>query len=165
MAVFEDLFRDSKGMPITYNGETIQMMDEVSIGESAHLRIRFEGAHSEWRQGVALGTEGMFVVGTRKIKRGLLLWQDTSPQEVDLEVFSRSGAVQIKNVWDIGDGVVHSWHNGAAMIVKCLEQGRHYRCNDGHPDDDFDDLVFSLTVLSEMDIKEPFDQGRQDAAR
>ena len=147
MVVFEEMFLESKGKPVKYNDVTVQMMDELPVGDLAHLRIRFESANSEWRQGISLTTEGTFEVGGQKIKRGLALWQDTAPQEVDVVVSSKSGTVQVKNIWDVGDGVVHSWHNGAAMIVDSDRERRRYRCNDGHPDDDFDDLVFELTTL------------------
>jgi hypothetical protein len=35
-------------------------------------------------------------------------------------------------------------HNGACMVVEEIEGGRHYRCNDNVPDDDFDDIVFTV---------------------
>lgn len=146
MVVFEELFRESNGKPVEYNGKVIQMMDEVAIGESARLRIEFDEVNSEWRQGISLTTEGTFEVGEQRIKRGLVLWQDTAPQQVDIVVSSKSGTLQVKNVWDIGDGVVHSWHNGAAMIVNRDGMRIRYQCNDGHADDDFDDMRFSLSV-------------------
>ncbi|MCB1117403.1 MAG: hypothetical protein KDK50_02345, partial [Chlamydiia bacterium] len=40
-------------------------------------------------------------------------------------------------------------HNGAAMIVEEIPNGRRYRCNDGEPDDDFDDIVFTITRINE----------------
>ncbi len=33
---------------------------------------------------------------------------------------------------------------GSAMIVEEVEGGRRYRCNDWHPDDNFDDIVFTV---------------------
>ena len=147
MVIFEEMFLESKGKPVKYNDVTVHMMDELPVGDSAHLRIRFLSANSEWRQGISLTTDGTFDVGGQKITRGLALWQDTAPQEVHVIVSSRSGTVQVKNIWDVGDGVVHSWHNGAAMIVDVDGERRRYRCNDGHPDDDFDDLIFEISRL------------------
>jgi hypothetical protein len=65
-----------------------------------------------------------------------------------LEVIGKVSTIEVKNVWDVGDGVIHSWHNGAAMIVEPLPNGRRYRCNDGLADDDFDDIVFHLERLA-----------------
>ena len=56
--------------------------------------------------------------------------------------------IEVKNVWDVGNGVIESWHNGAAMIVELLPDGRRYLCNDGFADDDFDDIVFRLERVS-----------------
>ncbi len=39
---------------------------------------------------------------------------------------------------------MHSWHNGAAIIVEPVPFGRRYRCNDGIANDDFNDLIFRL---------------------
>lgn len=60
--------------------------------------------------------------------------------------------LHVKNIWDSGNGNADSCHNGAAMIVEISGSIRLYRCNDGHPDDDFDDLVFSLELLPDDDL-------------
>jgi hypothetical protein len=44
-----------------------------------------------------------------------------------------------------------SWHNGAAMIVEESENGRFYKCNDGHPDENFDDIIFHVQVADFTD--------------
>ena len=55
---------------------------------------------------------------------------------------NKSKKLEIKNVWDFGDGVMHSWHNGAAMWKEELDDGSiRYWCNDGYPDDDLNDIV------------------------
>jgi hypothetical protein len=49
----------------------------------------------------------------------------------------------------MGRGTTDAWHNGAAMIVHDISNGKQYQCNDGHPDDNFDDLVFRVTRIGE----------------
>lgn len=90
-----------------------------------------------------------FIVKGQRIpgKNGTVMWEDTAPQTVEFEADTDSAAVEVRNVWDVGDGVMHSWHNGAAMIVEDLPDGRRYRCNDGEADDDLDDIVFRLERL------------------
>ena len=73
---------------------------------------------------------------------GLVFWHDTAP--LDSEVGLTVSEVRVYNVWDVGDGVIHARHNGAAMIVESLPNGRRYRCNDGFADEDFADIVFRL---------------------
>jgi Protein of unknown function (DUF2695) len=106
----------------------------------------FETCNGEWRQGVALNCDGMFIFDARSFSGtdGLVFWHDTAPPTVELALTSDVTVVRLKNVWDVGDGVIHCWHNGAAMIVEELPNGRRYRCNDGFPDDDFEDIVFRL---------------------
>jgi hypothetical protein len=147
LVIFEQMFRESGGKPVKYKDVTLQMMDEIALGATNSVLIRFLSVNSEWRQGIALTTEGTFFLNMQKIKNGIVLWQDTAPQEVDFSVSSKSRILYVKNVWDTGDGVIQSWHNGSAMIVDVNSKHRRYRCNDGLPDDDFDDLVFELVIV------------------
>ena len=107
----------------------------------------FEAVDAEWRQGLYLKTDGAIVVDDRTVGKAIVLWHDTAPREVSLKIRTKNGECSIKNVWDTGDGVMHSWHNGAAMIVEETASGRRYRCNDGEPDDDFDDIIFRIELL------------------
>jgi hypothetical protein len=148
MPSFQEMFEKSAGKPILYNGKTLVMLDDFPTEGSKNLRLFFEACNAEWRQGVALRFEGKFKVNGQVIRRGVVLWQDTAPQTVELKVIGKSSTIEVKNVWDVGDGVIHSWHNGAAMIVEPVPNGRRYRCNDGLADDDFDDIVFRLERVS-----------------
>lgn len=38
------------------------------------------------------------------------------------------------------------WHNGAAMIKETDGNRTIYRCNDGNPDDNFDDIIFKIVI-------------------
>jgi hypothetical protein len=146
MPSFEELFRKSKGQPVEYNGQTIQMVDRVPVADGQQLRVVFESTNSVWKQGVYLTTDGTFEVNSQVMPKAVVLWQDTAPREVVLRIKSSKGECSIKNVWDVGNGTMDSWHHGAAMIVENHESYRRYRCNDGQPDDDFDDIVFRLEL-------------------
>lgn len=149
MTNFQSLFFASKGQPIEYGGQLIQMVDRLPISKSQKLCVVFESKNSDWRQGVHLSTVGTFEVNGQKIKNAVVLWEDTAPEESGLAINSKSGECLIKNVWDVGDGIMHSWHGGAAMIASNGDDGRRYRCNDGHADEDFDDLVFRVQLIPE----------------
>jgi len=146
MPSFEALFIESKGKPIVYRGRTLVMSDLFPTDGSAAIRLTFEECGGEWRQGVALKCNGRFRFAGETLdgKSGVVFWRDTAPDVVDLAVEAGDGAVRVYNVWDVGDGVTHARHNGAAMMVDPLPGGRRYRCNDGFADDDFNDLVFRL---------------------
>jgi len=144
MADFETLFIASRGKPVAYGGRELHMVDLVPCTDGERFRLAFESARSNWRQGVMFDAAGTLEVLGQVIEGPVVLWQDTAPATVDIVVRAHKGPMQVKNVWQTGDGVVHSWHNGAAMVIEPLPAGRRYRCNDGHPDEDFDDLVFRL---------------------
>ncbi len=146
MPNFEELFLKSKGKPIEYNGKEIRMMDEFPVKDGDTLILSMEKFNSEWKQGIYLETKGAFLVNNQKIKNKIVLWQGSTPKTVEFEVsLKKSGSILVKNVWDSGDGVMHSWHYGSGIIIEEIDDGKRYFCNDGHPDDNFDDLIFTLS--------------------
>ncbi len=110
------------------------------------LRMYHRDKQGKWQKGARPHKEGQFVVGDQVVsgKTGIILWQSKDWDAVEFEIIGDAATIEIHNVWDCGNGVVDAWHNGAAMIVEELPNGRRYRCNDGFPDDDFDDIVFRL---------------------
>lgn len=148
MAVFEEMFIESKGKPVIYAGKEICLVVGIPVTEGQVLRVYIETTNSEWRQGVLFWTKGSMEVNGVKIKNKTVLWQDTAPDEVTMKIMTKSGKCRVKNVWDNGRCAMDSGVNGAAMIVEELPNGFRYRCNDGHPDDDFDDIVFRIELGS-----------------
>ena len=148
MKTFEDLFIKSNGECVEYKGRTIQMFDRLVIADGQKFRLVVESVNSDWRQGIHMTVDEYFEVNSQITERSLVLWQDTAPPEIILRVKTKKCECVIKNFWDVGDGVIHSWHNGGAMIVDKMENGFRYRCNDGKNDDDFDDLVFRLEYIN-----------------
>jgi hypothetical protein len=106
------------------------------------------GAASEWRQAILLSTARPIRVDGRSINRLVVLWEDAVRRTVDVAI-EFDGDLCIQNGWETGNGVVKSGRGGAAMIVDETPMRRRYRCNDGYPDDDFDDLVFRIERVSE----------------
>jgi hypothetical protein len=141
------MFVESKGKPIQYKGHDVVLVDHLPTEGAQRIRLVFEERKGRWRQGVSLIFDGKFGVNGRVIdggKKGIGLWQDTAPKSVEIDLIGTGVELQVHNAWDTGNGTVHYWHNGAAMMVEEIPDGRRYRCNDGEPDDDFDDLVFRI---------------------
>lgn len=122
------------------------MLDRITIGDGQEIKVIFESARPEWRQGAFLRTDGGFLANSQSVLKAIVLWQDTAPSEALLKVNTCKREVLVNNVWDVGDGIMHSWHNGAGMIVEQLASGRRYHCNDGNPDYACDDLVFRIEL-------------------
>jgi len=80
------------------------------------------------------------------VKPSALEGTGSAPQSIEFLITSKDGLCNIKNVWDVGDGVMHSWHGGAGMQIVEDEFGRHYFCNDGHAELRFDNLIFSVRL-------------------
>lgn len=143
---FESYFIESGGKPIVINGEKIYLYDEIDVSGKQSLTINFESTNSKWRQGimimfpkiVAFSIEGSEHSGKRAI-----FWEDTAPQYVRVSWSEKLKFVKVYNTWEVNGGF-HSLHNGAAMKKINRENSLLYLCNDGYPDQDFDDLVFSI---------------------
>jgi hypothetical protein len=150
MPEFESMFMQSKGKPIEYNGRTLVMADRFPTPGIRAIRTVFEECNGRWRQGVRLKCNGEFRVDGQAIhgKGGFVLWHDTAPSSVEIELVGKVPEVTVYNVWDVGDGTIQVGHNGAAMIVEEIPNGRRYRCNDGEADDDFDDLIFRIEQVN-----------------
>ncbi len=144
----EKLFIESKGASIEINGKEIIGLDRFKmLSKKMRFNLTLLETNSKWKQGFVLKTKGTFnIKGLPIIKNVIVFWEDTMPQNVEVMVDSKDKNLLIYNVWDVGDGVMHYWHNGAAIEVKQEnENERIYYCNDGYPDLDFNDLIFSIS--------------------
>jgi hypothetical protein len=145
---FEELFFSSGGKPINYMGNQLQMLDAISIDGCEVFELTIISTNSVWRQGLKLEFNGLFRINGKSRGSAINIWSDTAPKIIRFEVQSEVPTpLYVRNIWDVGDGVVHSWHAGAAMIVEKECKVRIYRCNDGKIDDDFDDIIFKLEQL------------------
>ena len=151
MVVFETFFRKSKGKPIVYKGRRLCLGDLIEFDNAAHMfRLTFEQSNSEWRQGVVLTTtrKGVFEIEGEKLGRQIVLWQDTAPKIVTITLLPKSKELEVHNVWHNGRWM-QSGHAGAAMYIEKIPGGKRYHCNDGHMNDDLNDLIFTLEEIHE----------------
>ena len=118
--------------------------------QAVSMRLVFKNRKGEWQEGAGEGNDGRFVVDGKAVsgRQSVVFWQSKDWNMVEFKVVGDATAIAIHNAWDCGNGTMHSGHNGAAMIVEPLPNGRRYRCNDGFADDDFDDIVFRLERVS-----------------
>lgn len=150
---FEELFKKSKGKPVFYNGREIKLADEIFFVEKlASINLTFiETGHNGYKQGIVLETDGEFYVNEQTIPKKIVLWEDTAPKKLEISFKTNSKKLLVYNAWRIPESSVpiHFWHNGAAIQVEEFSGGKIYHCNDGQANDDFNDLVFKIEVLSE----------------
>ena len=155
MPSFDALFIQSKGQPITYDGKILQLADKFPVSNGDKLRISIEKTNSKYVQGLTVDIAGSCEVQGKVWKKGkgvkMVFWEDSTmldPQNIEITVFTNTGFVWIQNIWEsinhMGKKSIDSGHNGAAMLVEEIENGRRYRCNDGQPDDNFNDIIFTV---------------------
>ena len=126
------------------------MQDVLEIDSNVLLNasLEFSSVNSDWEQGIVLGTKGEFIINTQRITDKVILWEKTAPKLVDFQIKSTSGKLSVYNAWKLPNGTVHFWHNGGALFCVRNSDFFEYHCNDGYPDDDFDDLIFKLKIDS-----------------
>lgn len=89
-----------------------------------------------------------YFVGPRK---WISLWCREPYKPIELFCRTRDGHIHVWNVWNDGNvrHGIDGLRNCAGMIVEEIENGFRYRCNDGYPDEDFNDIVFRIERCEE----------------
>jgi hypothetical protein len=131
------------------NGEPVVLIDALEVRSGQQLRITFENVASTWRQGMFLATEGMLVISGTSLPK-FVLWQDSAPEVVTIDVVDTSGTLILYNVWDSGRnlGKFESQSATSGMIVKELPQAsRRYWCNDIGSTPEFNKLVVRVDLV------------------
>jgi hypothetical protein len=152
---FDALFTESRsrGEPLWYNGNTLVRLDRWKANPGDVFEVTIESTSSGHPQGVG-ASEDVEVFGQR-VKRAVI-WEyfslpssERGKSEAKLPfVFQviyrgRPGLLNFYNMTEY-KGRQEWWTRGHAMIVERLPGLVRYRCNDFDPDDDFDDLVFTV---------------------
>lgn len=145
MPSFEKNFRESKGLPIEYCGNTIIGIDRIKVEKAFSGQLVLLSTNSEWKQGVKIDVNGEMVINSVRGKN-FVIWQNNMIKPVHFSGITKDQQMLIWNAWDTGDGTTNYWHNGAAMTKETDGNAIIYRCNDGHPDDNFDDIVFKVVI-------------------
>ena len=94
--------------------------------------LAFEDVQSAWRQGVWLGTEGILRVNGSEAPQ-VVVWSDTSPATIDLDVVVTDGWLRLYNIWDSGRDLSEHESQAATsgmLVDERAANGRRYRCND-----------------------------------
>lgn len=158
MPSFEELFTEAKQPVIHYKGKTLYWADRFPVSNGEKLKISIETTNSEYIQGVSIDVTGSCEVQGKIWKKGkgvkMIFWEDgelIDPKNIEITVFTKLGYVWVQNIWECSDhrGVKYTdyGHHGAAMLIEEIENGRRYYCNDGHPDENFDDIVFTIQKI------------------
>lgn len=163
MPNFKELYKQTKVYPAEafYKGKKVVIADKFPVSDQDTLIFTVEHTNSKYKQGFSVDVEGTVKFLSKKYRKGkrinFFLWERPEPYE--LQIFTNSSEVYIQNAWydpslgenaptcyaDGQEWLMNDKWGGAGMIVEEIENGRRYYCNDGECDDDFDDIIFSVT--------------------
>lgn len=152
---FGQLFIESKGEPIAFDGRQLVMLDRFPAAFNQRFTVTIESTNSRYPQGIGI-SEGVEVFG-ECVKRAVV-WEYFSlppderngtksklPFSFDVVCRNKKGTLCFYNMTEFM-GRQEWWHGGACMIAMDIPGGRRYLCNDFELDDDFDDLVFTVVT-------------------
>ncbi len=151
MPEFDKEFAEAQGKGIQYKGLHLIRHDKVKVNGKFRVTVNMISKNSEWRQGIELKIKNGSLTSKRSGLTGknFILWEELfeNGQQSEFTGKSKDNILLVWNSWDHGDGVIQSWLRGAAMIREKVDDNHYiYKCNDGHPDDNFDDLVFEIFI-------------------
>jgi hypothetical protein len=157
MVIFEELFRKANWPEkLIYKDKEIIAADKISLKDyKVTIKINFISTKSEYKQLIMMSVnkKGYFFIDGENVSNKIAFSEDEWKNEKDItmEVITKDKLLWVYNGWiDVdyrGVEYIDYWHNGAAMYVEEIPNGRKYYCNDGEPDDDFDDLIFTLEFM------------------
>ena len=163
MMYFSEQFAQQDTDVIIYKGKAVRQFFSYADKGKAILRFEFIKSSSNYDQAIVLGLDsfkGDIAIDGKPIKKPkgafpqVILEQKYAPKQFELSINLVDGDLAIFNASDpLGTGEIwESLFGGCAMIIeeKCDNQFVFY-CNDHENDDDFDDLVFELTVLKSQE--------------
>lgn len=130
-------------------GRPVVRFEVVPVGAGQVVTLSFDSVNSDWRQGIWLGTEGGLRVNGVENSQ-LVVWHDSAPEVVRVEVAETDGLLRFYNVWDSGRGLGPHESQSATcgMLMTELPDGsRRYGCNDIGFDPAFDKIVFTMAGL------------------
>lgn len=148
MPNFDAEFAEAKGKPIPYNDIMMIRIDRIPVNKKFRGYLRIISTNSNWEQGVALDVKGK-ITQNNKTHPSFRIWAYGYPGPIYFEGTSKDNTLLVWNVWDNGSRRVDAWIGGAAMILEIDGNVRRYRCNDGHSDDNFDDIIFEIEILDD----------------
>jgi hypothetical protein len=145
---FERAFQEGRGDKIQYNGHELIGIDRVPVGKKFRGYLRILSTNSNWEQGLVLQVKGK-LTQNGKTHPSFRIWAYGYPGPIYFEGTSKDNTLLVWNVWENGSREIDRWTGGAAMILEIDDNIRRYRCNDGHPDDNFDDIIFEIEILED----------------
>ena len=160
MVNFEAIFQQARNekRQAVYKGEAIYLMDKIVISGNVRGIITLLKTNSDWQQAVMLHVDKKDRITINGFTGCLFkLWEDELLQPITFQANIKMNWLGVYNAWEHrmhnGQKATYFWLSGAAMKKEVINENEFiYYCNDGHFDDNFDDIVFKLTLFKDDSI-------------
>ena len=152
---FGEMFMAAKSGQISYRDRTLVLSDSVPAQLGQRFSVTIESTNARFPQGVGVSTD--VAVFGEAVPRAVV-WEYFSvppaertfrrsqlPFMFEVECRSPTGELSFYNMAELDGGKQSWWHGGSCMWVEPIAHGRRYHCNDFELDDDFDDIIFTVT--------------------
>lgn len=155
MISFNKEFQESNGKPVAINGVTYHRTYEIKVKNLTHVNITVQSVkkgRDAWKQAVHLNSDKP-LRSEKDQGNDFVFWFPTATlfrkaiTQASCDCTPNS-TLTVWNVWQV-DNAIQSLYNGSAMVVTQLSEHQwQFQCNDGKPNDDMDDLVFTLELTA-----------------
>jgi len=149
--IFEELFEASNWQPVEYKDKMIRIGDTLPVSDDIdRYQIIFESVNSDWEQGIFIECKGAnFIINDEEENlNGCYFWFNKTRMINTFKILKKNKTeLKVWNIWRIDKGPMSYGHNGAALYFEEEINGKRFYCNDGYPDDDFDDLIFQINWI------------------
>lgn len=143
---FADRFLASKGHPLSWRGQTVQIAFELEVVRNEDLELTFETSRETPIQGIHVSIDsGTLEVGLQRVKHAVLL-RDTAPKRIVIRAHPKrtSGRLRLWNGWKNEQGELSSGLGNAGLVADRVGDEIVLRCSDGIGPPEFDDLVVRI---------------------
>ncbi|WP_144409971.1 hypothetical protein [Cupriavidus basilensis] len=141
------LFQESQGQPVIFNDASVVPIHRHPLAAGKwHVRIERISAKKIPVQGLRIKVDRGHIAVAGQKQKDIVLWEDTSPDVVDMEILCASDTVlKAWNVWRI-DGIIMAWVGNSGMIVENEIDRIKLLCSDGTSSPEFNNLIVTISI-------------------
>lgn len=144
MKTISQLFQTSKEPSINFQGNIVSQIFERKLCRKTRIKIHRIKYNHSYIQGLRIKSEGAPIEINGGKFQEIILWANTSPEEVDIFIDAKSDTfLKMWNVWDI-DGITQAWIGNAGMLITEQDEKILLSCSNGIGDPDFSALVIEI---------------------
>jgi hypothetical protein len=153
METLSSLFQKSNGTPIEWDGRLIYQMfrRELLCGKTS-VQITRVSQKASVIQGLRIKVQnGMLEVNGQQLD-DIVLWADSSPGEVLIDVSETATAVSAWNVWKHSN-LMQAWTGNAGIQIDEQDGAAQLFCSDGIGERNFTDLIVRIDFKAALTPK------------